>query len=84
MKTVQSEMAPESSETGITVFIPSSPTPFTGYTISVTMDEVVEIPISIDEALRFTITGGVLVPDREAILPSTDSKESGSSGPLPE
>ena len=84
MKSVQTEMDAETSQTGITVFIPSSPTPFTGHTISVTMEEVVEIPISIDEALRFTITGGVLVPDRETILPSKDSDGSGSSGALPE
>ena len=53
MKTVQSEMAPESSETGITVFIPSSPTPFTGYTISVTMDEVAHVVAGKDEKIAF-------------------------------
>lgn len=51
----------------VTVFIPSSPTPFTGYTITVPRDEIHELPISIDEALRFTISGGVLVPPAEAI-----------------
>ena len=75
MKSVQNQMDSNAKEPGITVFIPSSPTPFTGYTISVTMDEVVEIPISIDEALRFTITGGVLIPDRETIPPSIKSNE---------
>ena len=49
------------------MFIPSSPTPFTGYTITVPRDEVRELPISIDEALRFTISGGVLVPPAEAV-----------------
>jgi len=84
MKSVQKQMAPDAVEPGITVFIPSSPTPFTGYTISVTMDEVVEIPISIDEALRFTITGGVLVPDRESIPQPIESAGSDSSQKLPE
>jgi uncharacterized membrane protein len=51
---------------GITVFVPSSPTPFTGYTITVAKDSVIEIPISIDEALRFTISGGVLIPSHQA------------------
>ena len=83
MKSVQNEMDPD-GETGLTIFIPSSPTPFTGYTISVTLDEVVEIPISIDEALRFTITGGVLVPDRETITPSIKSDEEGTPNTLPE
>ena len=82
MKSVQNEMDPNAREPGITVFIPSSPTPFTGYTISVTLDEVVEIPISIDEALRFTITGGVLVPDRETITTALGSDDSPPSNSL--
>lgn len=49
----------------VTVFIPSSPTPFTGYTITVPADEVHELPISFDEAIRFVVSGGVLVPPRE-------------------
>ena len=57
----------KSSGDAVTIFIPSSPTPFTGYTITVPRDEVRELPISIDEALRFTISGGVLVPPKEEI-----------------
>ena len=52
---------------GVTIFIPSSPTPFTGYTISVPEEEIVELPITIDEALRFTISGGVLIPSHQAL-----------------
>ena len=51
----------------IAVFIPSTPTPFTGFAITVPRDEVHELPISIDEALRFTISGGVLVPPHQSI-----------------
>ncbi len=54
----------------ITVFIPSSPTPFTGYTITVKKEDAVDLPISIDEALRFVISGGVLVPERQQIEPN--------------
>lgn len=46
----------------LAIFIPSSPTPFTGYTITVKRESVVDLPISIDEALRFTISGGVILP----------------------
>ncbi len=53
----------------VTVFIPSSPTPFTGYTITVPRCEALEVPISVDEALRFTISGGVLVPGHQVIGP---------------
>jgi uncharacterized membrane protein len=53
----------------VSVFIPSSPTPFTGYIVAVPEDEVINLPISVDEALRFTVSGGVLVPpgQRQAI-----------------
>lgn len=46
----------------VTVFVPNTPTPFTGFTLTVPVSEVIELPISIDEALRYVITGGVLVP----------------------
>ena len=72
----------EESGESLTIFIPSSPTPFTGYTITVPHDEVHELPISIDEALRFTISGGVLVPPRESI-PDRDAAEGPPDDPGP-
>jgi uncharacterized membrane protein len=51
----------------VTVFIPSSPTPFTGYTITVPREGVIELPISVEEAIRFAVSGGVLVPEHQAI-----------------
>lgn len=51
----------------VTIFIPSSPTPFTGYTITVPKSSVVELPVSLDEALKFCVSGGVLVPASEVI-----------------
>lgn len=61
MRQIEKSMGDE----GVTVFIPSSPTPFTGYTITVPRDEAIDLPITIDEALRFVVSGGVLVPPRE-------------------
>ncbi len=46
----------------ISVFMPSSPTPLTGYVVCTKRSEVVELTISIDEAFRFIISGGVLKP----------------------
>ncbi len=51
----------------ITVFIPNTPTPFTGFTLTVRADAVIDLPISIDEALRYIITGGVLMPNSQQI-----------------
>lgn len=54
----------------VTVFVPSSPTPFTGYTFTVPRDEVMELPISVEEAIRFAVSGGVLIPDHQS-MPAT-------------
>lgn len=46
-----------------TVFIPNSPTPFTGFTVSVREDRIVRMHMTVDEALRFVVTAGVLSPE---------------------
>ncbi len=51
----------------MTVFIPSTPTPVTGFTITVPKEDVVELSMTIDEAFKFVVSGGVLLPpDRGA------------------
>ena len=58
-------------ETGlnlVSVFVPSSPMPMTGYTIFLEGERLIPMPISIDEALRITMTGGVLVPPDQAAV----------------
>ncbi|HHH76302.1 MAG TPA: DUF502 domain-containing protein [Phycisphaerae bacterium] len=49
----------------LTIFIPSSPTPITGYTIIVKRRDAIDLDIDMDDALRFTISGGVLVPPNQ-------------------
>ena len=51
----------------VTVFVPSSPTPVTGYTITVRRREVVDLPMNIDDALRFTVSGGVIMPSGQTL-----------------
>ncbi len=51
----------------LTVFIPSAPTPFTGYVITVPKADSVDLPISLEEALKFTISLGVLVPPHQQV-----------------
>lgn len=45
-----------------TVLIPTSPTPFTGFVIMVPKEEAIELDIQLEDALRFTISGGVITP----------------------
>ncbi len=73
------------SQTGlqyVSVFIPSSPTPVTGYAIMVPRSDVIELPWTIDEALRFAISGGVIRPDKENVDPAK-SDETLPKGRLP-
>jgi uncharacterized membrane protein len=59
----------------ITVFVPTTPTPFTGFTINVGPHELLDLPISIDEAIRYVITGGVLIPaSQQSTLPAATAE----------
>ncbi|MFT5424870.1 MAG: putative membrane protein [Phycisphaerales bacterium] len=60
------------------VFIPTSPTPFTGFTINLPKSKIREMDMSVEEALRFVITAGVLAPG--AVAPSPNAIESRSEG----
>ncbi len=53
----------------VSIFIPSSPAPFTGYTIQVYREDIIELDISVNAAMRYTISGGVIVPVMEGGAP---------------
>ena len=57
----------------LVVFIPSSPTPFTGYTITIPRADIIELPISVEEAIGFAVSGGVLRPDHQKMHTMTSS-----------
>ena len=46
----------------VSVFVPTSPTPITGWTVMVPEDEVVHLDLTVDEAVRFILSCGVLLP----------------------
>jgi uncharacterized membrane protein len=67
-------LAPLSEATGqemVTVFVPSSPTAFSGYVLVVPRASVVELPLKVEEAMRLLVSGGVIAPDRKTILAPT-------------
>ncbi|MCC5824227.1 MAG: DUF502 domain-containing protein [Phycisphaerales bacterium] len=51
------------------IFIPTSPTPFTGFTINVLTERIRPMDMTVEEALRFVITAGVLTPEGADKLP---------------
>jgi uncharacterized membrane protein len=70
LKTIEDKL-PDS----VTIFIPSSPTPFTGYTITVPKKDTIDLPLTVEEAIRFAVSGGVLVPDHQRSTPLRQAKE---------
>jgi len=61
----------------ISVFVPSTPTPFTGFVANYPPEDVVPLSISIEEALKFVVSGGIVVPDELKPSPGTLAKPSG-------
>jgi uncharacterized membrane protein len=54
----------------LTVLIPTSPTPFTGFVITVQKKQTIELDMTIEQALRFIISGGVITPGSEHVKPA--------------
>ena len=51
----------------LTVIIPTSPTPFTGFVITVPKKQTIDLDMTIEEALRFIVSGGVITPEKERV-----------------
>lgn len=55
----------------VMVFCPNSPAAFSGYVLVVPRSRVVELPMTVEEAMRLFVSGGVIVPGREEEMPAT-------------
>lgn len=53
----------------VTVLIPTSPTPFTGFVITVQRKQTIDLDMTIEEALRFIVSGGVITPGGRQMPP---------------
>jgi uncharacterized membrane protein len=62
----------------LTVFVPTSPTPFTGYVVTVRKEEALDLPITIDQSLRYIISGGVINPETVIGHVDNDDNETNS------
>jgi len=49
----------------LSVFVPFTPAPVTGYTVMVSKDEVVDLAVTVDEAIQYMISAGVIMPAAE-------------------
>ena len=53
----------------VSVYIPTTPNPTGGYFVMLKRDECVELKMSVDEALTYVISMGVVVPAARPVLP---------------
>ena len=54
----------------LTILIPTSPTPFTGFVIMVPKEQTIDLDMTIEEALRFAVSAGVIVPSGPRTVPA--------------
>lgn len=56
----------------LTVLVSTCPTPITGPIVFVPKDEVIMLDMTVEEAVRFVVSGGVVTPDdrRPSALPA--------------
>lgn len=57
------------NEPVLSILIPSSPMPVTGYTITVLKSEAVDLDLTVDQAFQFCISCGVVVPPHQMQAP---------------
>jgi uncharacterized membrane protein len=51
----------------LSVLMPTSPMPMTGFTITVKRSETIDIDMTIDEAIQFVVSCGVVVPPHQRV-----------------
>jgi uncharacterized membrane protein len=58
----------------VTVYVPSSPAPMTGYTMVMPADDVIQVDMTVEEAMKFVVSGGVLPPSDEQVKPASGAQ----------
>lgn len=59
------EIAEATGEPMLSVLMPTSPMPMTGFTVTVKRSEAIDLNITIDEAIQFIVSCGVVVPPQQ-------------------
>lgn len=53
----------------VTVYVPTAPNPTSGYVLILAAEEVIDLDITVDDALKFVVSMGVVPPNRKGPLP---------------
>lgn len=63
------EIAEATGEPMLSVLMPTSPMPMTGFTVTVKRSEAIDLNLTVDEAIQFVISCGVVVPMQQRTRP---------------
>ena len=67
----------------LSVLMPTSPMPATGFTITVPKSETIDLNITIDQAIQFCVSCGVVIPDRQSAKTALEGEVRRRSGSPP-
>lgn len=62
-RTIEIELK-ETEDELVAVFIPSTPTPFSGWTMLFPKEDIVPLDMTIEEGIKFFVSGGIASPER--------------------
>ena len=69
------QIVKSAGEECVTILIPTSPMPMTGYTISVPKTAVLDLDLTVEQAFQFCVSCGVLVPPQQKISTTTNGEQ---------
>ena len=69
------ECAAEVREPMLTVLVPTSPVPAGGFTVMVTRSSVIDLDMTVDQAVQFVVSCGVLIPPQQLATPEALQQE---------
>jgi uncharacterized membrane protein len=83
---MSSEIQSQMARPMLSIFIPTTPNPTTGWYAIVPEDEVINLSMSIEDAFKVVISGGIVSPSASAlaISPKTTYAKKPLEQPLPE
>lgn len=61
------EIAEATGEPMLSVLMPTSPMPMTGFTVTVKRSEAIDLNLTVDEAIQFIVSCGVVVPPQQRV-----------------
>lgn len=69
-----SDIQAAANEPVVTVLVPTSPMPATGFTVTVPRSDTIDLNITMDQAIQFCVSCGVVVPKMQSIANMIDGR----------